>query len=66
MDEEGSETVDDTEDDVSDESICPESSDVHQVLGVPQEHMLFSDNGEFIHKCLILEVASYQLILVTL
>ena len=51
LDEEGSETKDDT-DGVSNESICPQSSDVCQVLDVLQEYMLFSDNREFIHKCL--------------
>ena len=51
LDEEGSETEDDT-DSVSNEPICPQSSDVRQALGVLRECMLFSDNGEFIHKCL--------------
>ena len=51
MDEEGSETEDDT-DDVSDETICPQSSDVCQALDVLREYMLFIDNAEFIHKCL--------------
>ena len=51
LDEEGSETEDDT-DDVSNEPICPQSSDVHQALDVFREYMLLSDNGEFIHKCL--------------
>ena len=51
LDEEGSETEDDT-DDVSNEPICPQSSAVRQALDVFQEYMLFSDNGEFIHKCL--------------
>ena len=51
LDEEGSETEDDT-DDVSDEPICPQSSDVGQAPDVLREYMLFSDNGEFIHKCL--------------
>ena len=51
LDEEGSETEDDT-DDVSNEPICPQSSDVRQALDVLREYMLFSDNGEFIHKCL--------------
>ena len=50
LDEEGSETKDDT-DGVSNEPICPQSSDVHQALDVLREYMLFSDNGEFIHKC---------------
>ena len=51
LDEEGSETEDDT-DGVSNEPICPQSSDVRQALDVLQKYMLFSDNGEFIHKCL--------------
>ena len=51
LDEEGSETEVDT-DDVSNEPICPQSSDVHQALDVFREYMLLSDNGEFIHKCL--------------
>ena len=51
LDEEGSETEDDT-DSVSNEPICPQSSDVRQALGVLRECMLFSNNGEFIHKCL--------------
>ena len=51
LDEESSETVDDT-DGVSNEPICPQSSDVRQALDVLQEYMLFSDNGEFIHNCL--------------
>ena len=51
LDEKGSETEDDT-DDVSNEPICPQSSAVRQALDVFQEYMLFSDNGEFIHKCL--------------
>ena len=51
LDEEGSETEDDT-DDVPYEPIFPQSSDVHQTLDVFQEYMLFSDNGESIHKCL--------------
>ena len=51
LDEEGSDTEDDT-DDVSNEPICPQSSDVRQALDVLREYMLFSDNGEFIHKCL--------------
>ena len=49
--EEGSETEDDA-DGVSNEPICPQSSDVRQALDVLREYMLFSDNGEFIHKCL--------------
>ena len=51
LDEEGSETEDDT-DDVSNESICPQPSDVRQTLNELREYMLYSDNGEFIHKCL--------------
>ena len=48
LDEERSETEDDTDD----EPICSQSSDVCQDLDVLREYMLFSDNGEFIHKCL--------------
>ena len=51
LDEEGSETEDDT-DGVSNEPICLQSSDVRQALDVLREYMLFRDNGEFIHKCL--------------
>ena len=51
LDEEGSETEDDT-DDVSNEPICPQSSDKRQALDVLLEYILFSDNGEFIHKWL--------------
>ena len=51
LDEEGSETEDDT-DDVSNEPIYPQSSNVRQVLDVLREYMLFIDNAEFIHKCL--------------
>ena len=51
LDEEGSETKDDT-DGASNEPICPQSSEVRQALHVLREYMLFSDNGEFIHKCL--------------
>ena len=51
LDDEGSETKNNT-DDVSNDPICPQSSDVHQALDVLQEYMLFSDKGEFIHKCL--------------
>ena len=51
LDEEGSETEDDT-DDVSNEPICPQSSDVHQALHGLREYILFSDNGEFIQKYL--------------
>ena len=51
LDEEGSETEDHT-DDVSNEPIYPQSSNVRQVLDVLREYMLFIDNGEFIHKCL--------------
>ena len=50
LDEEGFETEDDTND-VSNGPICPQSSDC-QALDVLREYMLFSDNGEFIHKCL--------------
>ena len=46
-----SETEDDT-DGVSNEPICLQSSDVRQALDVIREYVLFSDNGEFIHKCL--------------
>ena len=49
--EEGSETENDT-DDVSNEPLCQQLSAVRQALDVLQEYMLFSDNGEFIHKCL--------------
>ena len=49
LDEEGSETKDDT-DGVSNKPICPQSSDVRQALDVLREYMFFSDNGEFIHK----------------
>ena len=49
--EEGSETEDDT-DDVSNEPLCQQFSAVRQALDVLREYMLFSDNGEFIHKCL--------------
>ena len=48
LDEEGSEIKDDTYD-VSNEPICPQSSDVRQALDVLREYMLFSDNG---HKSL--------------
>ena len=51
LDEEGSETEDYT-DGVSNEPICPQSNDVRQALDVLREYMLFSDNGEFIHKWL--------------
>ena len=51
LDEERSETEDDT-DDVSNEPICPQSSDVCQALDVLREYMLCSDNGEFIHRFL--------------
>ena len=51
LDEERSETEDDT-DDVSNEPICPQSSDKRQALDVLLEYILFSDNGEFIHKWL--------------
>ena len=46
LDEEGSETEDDT-DDISNEPICPQSSDVRQALDVLREYMLFSDNGVY-------------------
>ena len=49
--EEGSENEDDTND-VSNEPICPQYSDVRQALDVLREYMLFSDKGEFIHRCL--------------
>ena len=49
LDEEGSESEYDVAD-VSNEPICPQSSNVRQVLDVLREYMLFSDNGEFIHK----------------
>ena len=49
--EEDSETEDDT-DDVCKEPTCPQSSDVRQALDVLRQYMLFSDNGEFIHKFL--------------
>ena len=49
--DECSETEDDT-DDVSNKPICPQSSDVRQALDVLREYILFSHNGEFIHKCL--------------
>ena len=42
LDEEGSESEDDTGD-VSNEPICPQSSDVHQALDVLPEYMLFSE-----------------------
>ena len=51
LDEEGSKTEDDT-DDVSNEPIFLKYSDRHQALDVLQKYMLFSDNGEFIHKIL--------------
>ena len=51
LDEEGFETEDDT-DYVSNEPIFPQSSDARQALDVLREYMLFSDNGEFVHKCL--------------
>ena len=51
LDEEGSETEDDT-DGVSNETIFLQSSDVRQALHVLREYMSFRDNGEFIHKCL--------------
>ena len=53
LDEEVLETKDDT-DDVSNEPICPQYSDVRPSRGCTSRilYMLFSDNGEFIHKCL--------------
>ena len=51
LDEEGSETEDDT-DGISNEPVCPQSSDVRQALHLLQKYMLFSDNGKFIHECL--------------
>ena len=51
LDERGAETEEKT-DYVSNEPICPQSSDMRQALDVLREYMLFSDNGEFIHKCL--------------
>ena len=51
MDGEGSQTEDDT-DYVSNEPICPQSSEMRQALDVLQEYMLFSDNREFSHKYL--------------
>ena len=51
LDKEGSETEDD-KDDVVNEPVCPQSSDVCKILYVLSEYMLFSDNAEFIHKCL--------------
>ena len=50
LDEEGSETEDDT-DGVSNEPICSQSSDVRQALDVLREYILFSDNREFTYKC---------------
>ena len=50
LDEEGSEIKDDT-DDVSNEPVCPKSSDVRQALDVLREYVLFNDSGEFIHTC---------------
>ena len=51
LDEEGSETEDDT-DDVSNEPICSQSSNERQALDVLWEYMLLSDNGEFIREFL--------------
>ena len=51
LDQEGSKAEDDT-DDVSNELICPQSSDVCQALDVLREYMLCNDNGEFIHRFL--------------
>ena len=47
LDEKGSETEGDT-DGVS--NVCPQSCYVRQGLDVLREYMLFSDNGELIHK----------------
>ena len=49
LDEEGSETEDDTNY-VSNKPICPKSRDVRQALDVLPEYMLFSHNGEFIQN----------------
>ena len=38
--------------DVSNEPVYPQSSDVRRALNVLRQYMLFSDNGEFIHKFL--------------
>ena len=51
VDQEGSKTEDDT-DDLSNEPICPQSSDVCQALDVLREYMLCSDNGVCIHRFL--------------
>ena len=51
LNKEDSETEDDS-DYVSNEPICPQSSDVRQAVDVLREYILFSDNGLFIHKCL--------------
>ena len=51
LDEKGSGTEDET-DGVSNEPICPQSSDVRQPLDILREYMLFSDNRESIRKCL--------------
>ena len=51
LDEESCETEDGT-DGVSNELICPQFSDACQALDPLREYMLFSDNGEFIHKFL--------------
>ena len=52
LNEEGAETKDDTNY-VSNEPICPQSSTVVvQAWDILWEYMLFSYNGEFIHKFL--------------
>ena len=51
LDEEGSETENDT-DGVSKEPIYPQSSDVCQAVDVLRGYVLFSDNEELTHKCL--------------
>ena len=44
-------TEDDT-DDISNEPIYPQSSNVRKAVDALREYMLFNDNGEFIEKCL--------------
>ena len=51
LDEESSESEVDR-DDVSNEPICPQSTVARYALDVFQDCMLFSDNGEFVHKFL--------------
>ena len=51
LDEEGSETENDT-DGVSKKPIYPQSSDVCQAVDVLRGYVLFSDNEELTHKCL--------------